>query len=397
MRLIVITPDRLSPHSGGVDRVLCSLLPEFSDLGYDVLVLYSCDRICNVFNAVRQQMFPDSNIYSISNVSYLNGLIRESQEETVVWVNSFYEEHLACSRAACRDTKAKIVYTFHIDPVGVHKRWRDDLKWAYLVFLNKKSIRGFLSLIKFSIVLPLVRLSAIKQNREFLKRVCNLADLVTVLSTSHEITLRQIVGDVHKIVKVPNPIESTSYRYDNKKKIILLIARLTSQKRIDRFFSVWKTLHRKFDDWKVIIVGDGPDRETYVGMVQRLNLPRVVFVGKKNAHEYLRQASILCLPSTHEGQGCVIGEALSCCCIPVCFEEVSKNFDELHSKGCIKYVSNYSLRHLERVLLSTMLQVNESICNGRELFNSLEVKDVLNDYSPCNISKIYSTFFNSIF
>lgn len=130
------------------------------------------------------------------------------------------------------------------------------------------------------------------------------------------------IKDQDKLYAISNPnsysIKATSYT--KKGKTVLFVGRLDFQKRVDRLLKIWNLLYKEFPDWKLEIIGDGPDKSFYEGYMNKLKLKNVEFVGRRNPEEYYKKSSILCMTSSHEGFGMVLTEALQYKVIPVAYK-----------------------------------------------------------------------------
>lgn len=132
------------------------------------------------------------------------------------------------------------------------------------------------------------------------------------------------VSNAKKIEAIPNPltipIDSTyiSNGFSYKKNEIIYVGRLEeNQKKITRILDVWEGLYQSNDDWKLKIVGDGPDKEMLVSYAKDKRLKNVSFEGFQNPIEYYRSAKILILTSDYEGFGLVITEAMAYGVVPI--------------------------------------------------------------------------------
>lgn len=130
--------------------------------------------------------------------------------------------------------------------------------------------------------------------------------------------------DLSKLCVITNPItiDSNHYIYNPEEKIkeIIYVGRLDFvQKRVYRVIDTWNLLENHYQDWKLTIVGDGPDRINLENHVKALNLKHVYFEGFQNPVPYYRRASILMLTSDFEGFPLVLAEAMSCGVVPVVY------------------------------------------------------------------------------
>lgn len=108
--------------------------------------------------------------------------------------------------------------------------------------------------------------------------------------------------------------EKCEVKIDNLKDetIFINIARhLEPHKKISRILKAAKKLKEEKFNFKVALVGDGPDTEKYMEYVKENNLEdRVVFLGNKaNPYNYLKESDAFVFSSAFEGYGMVLDEA----------------------------------------------------------------------------------------
>jgi len=103
-------------------------------------------------------------------------------------------------------------------------------------------------------------------------------------------------------------------------KIILAVGSLSKTKGFDMLIQSCQNLNLK--DWKVIILGEGSERDNLEQQIKDLALEgRVILPGrKKNVSEYYKKASIFVLSSRNEGFPNVLAEAMSFGCACVSFD-----------------------------------------------------------------------------
>ncbi len=107
--------------------------------------------------------------------------------------------------------------------------------------------------------------------------------------------------------------EDCPLKLDKKKVNIVTVGRLCHQKGIDIMLENIHELLEYRKDFHLYIIGDGPDKEALIKMVNDLTLNDfVTFLGnQKNPFKYLKSMDLFYLQSRYEGQGMVILEALS--------------------------------------------------------------------------------------
>lgn len=116
-----------------------------------------------------------------------------------------------------------------------------------------------------------------------------------------------------------------------RSRTVLYVGRLSyPDKRVDRLIRIWARVAPKHPEWRLRIVGDGPERGALEAQVQELGIEgSVEFCGyATNIVPYLSDASILCLTSQFEGWGMVLAEAQAAGVWPMSFN-VSAGVEEL--------------------------------------------------------------------
>lgn len=133
----------------------------------------------------------------------------------------------------------------------------------------------------------------------------------------------------HKVVGLPNPVGGSptvsqseqDFKHDRKR--ILFIGRLAYQKNVGALIHAFLSLVKDFPQWDLVIVGEGPDKNSLCRDIEETNYEqRVFFKGStKNAQSYYSQADIFCLPSFYEGFPNALAEALAAGIPAVGFED----------------------------------------------------------------------------
>lgn len=107
--------------------------------------------------------------------------------------------------------------------------------------------------------------------------------------------------------------------------VILFVGRLGEEKNVEFLIESQKNLVKKHPNIKLIIVGDGPDKEKYEKMTKDLNLEdSIIFTGKAAWEEmpyYYQVANVFATASKTETQGLTIIEAMASNVVPVCMKD----------------------------------------------------------------------------
>ena len=186
--------------------------------------------------------------------------------------------------------------------------------------------------------------------------------------------------------------------------VIVFVGRIAQEKNIVFLIEAQKEICKKYNNIKLIIIGDGPDSEEYKQLVKKYKLEEnIIFTGKVPWEEvpcYYQLADIFATASTSETQGLTVIEAMAGGVAPVCIDDESFKtavVDDLNGrifknkKEYIKdiyelYEDNAKLnklshqarlnaeRHSSKYYAEGVLDVYEhAIGNRKESFNVLNV------------------------
>ena len=101
--------------------------------------------------------------------------------------------------------------------------------------------------------------------------------------------------------------------------IILFVGRLAEEKNIEFLINSQKELLKKHNNIKLLIVGDGPDKEKYEKLSKELNISdSVIFTGKASGEE---MPYYFATASKTETQGLTIIEAMAANTVPLCMKD----------------------------------------------------------------------------
>ena len=116
-----------------------------------------------------------------------------------------------------------------------------------------------------------------------------------------------------------------SLKLTKKDFVLLFVGRLAEEKNIEFLIHSHSKLIKKHDNIKLIIVGDGPDKEKYEKYAKDLGLENnVIFTGKVSWEDmpiYYHVSDIFVTASKTETQGLTIIEAMAANTIPVCMRD----------------------------------------------------------------------------
>jgi len=103
---------------------------------------------------------------------------------------------------------------------------------------------------------------------------------------------------------------------NKNKNLILSIGRLVPWKGFDTLIELMPNLLKENPDFKLVIIGDGPERENLVNLSKKLGLTEKVFFDGRLSHQEaligLKTAGVFVLNTRYEGLSHVLIEALAC-------------------------------------------------------------------------------------
>ncbi|MBT4236991.1 MAG: N-acetyl-alpha-D-glucosaminyl L-malate synthase BshA [Cryomorphaceae bacterium] len=151
----------------------------------------------------------------------------------------------------------------------------------------------------------------------------NKSDIVTCVSKSLMEDTRKFFGIKREIKVIPNFIDIDKYakKHDlcqgnmlaqDDEKIIVHVSNFRPLKRIIDVLKIFKKINQKINS-KLIMVGDGPDKNKAKEFLRKNNLKnKVIFLGKTNeVDEILCSSDLFLLPSEKESFGLAALEAMA--------------------------------------------------------------------------------------
>lgn len=155
-----------------------------------------------------------------------------------------------------------------------------------------------------------------------------------------------------QVVVIPNPCSLCGITLPiiPREKEVLAVGRLHPQKGFDRLLQAWAPLEKCFPDWRLTIVGEGPERQRLETLIQNFKLKRVSLVGAQNHIErFYSRAALLAMTSLYEGLPLAMIEAMWCS-TPCVSMNCPHGPEELIQKGGGILVENGDIRAMSDAL-----------------------------------------------
>lgn len=302
---------------GGGEQVTINLVPYLEDMGYEVLVFahkVDKEKLPLSVASVKYSMLP----YGAADKRNFDCICDAVKREGIsVFVSAGFI--LPYFKEIKEATGCKTVFVSHNPPFwetcfkvgnGRHKASGSFGKWLewYLLRAWKFSSGLFDRLL-----------------RKKYRRLYDGVDVFGVLCEEYGKLIADGIGVGYagsKFEVFLNPLLPAADISCQREKTLLYVGRLTYvDKRVDRLLRIWAELEPSFPDWRLKIVGDGPDGSSLKELSDTLNLKRVDFCGyTKDVSAYYGTSEIVCLTSSFEGWPMVLVEAQNYGCVPIAFD-----------------------------------------------------------------------------
>ena len=293
--------------SGGAERVVSLLANRMAEMGHQVEI------ICLMYDDVYYQTKPEVTLTVVPRVCpgnlikrlfWLRRYVQKSGTEVCV---AFTEGVYCATICTLLGTRIPVIASERLDPH--YMSWqRNLLKKIFLphaawLVVQTEHIKSYFKgkvAKKTSIILNPVNEKVFEVNDERL----------------------MVNGDGVKV----------------KENTIISVARLFPQKRQEILIKAFANIAEQFPEWKLVIYGEGPERNALESLVERLKIKdKISLPGRcETIIEELNKAKIFALSSDYEGLSNAMLEAV-CVGLPIVSTRVSGT-DELIREGVNGYV-----------------------------------------------------------
>ncbi len=297
------------PAGSGIDSVTRVLGNEFIKCGYNVYVccfLYSKNSVF-IDSKIKIYEFPEKWEFANSkkNIDFLSAMMKENSIDIII--NQEADVFSVCNlcHKARMGTKTKIVSCLH-----------------FPLFMNMDSKGGTIArfLPKKLVISRRMKLQLKRRNYAY-----ENSDAFVMLSDKFVEQYKKYMPNKN-LSKLRSISETMNYEFQNidfskKTKQLLVVTRIEEkQKRISLIIEIWNRIIKKsnYNDWNLIIIGDGPDMEKSKKLAE--NLPHIDFKGWQNPQNYYSNSSVFLMTSAFEGFGITLIEAQNYGCVPIAMD-----------------------------------------------------------------------------
>lgn len=148
--------------------------------------------------------------------------------------------------------------------------------------------------------------------------------------------------------------------------VIIFVGRLAEEKNVEFLLNAHKKLVSKYKNAKLLIVGDGPDKEKFENISKKLKInTNVIFTGKVAWSEvpyYYHVSDIFTTASKSETQGLTVIEAMASNVVPVVIEDEAFNGTVVNNlNGIIFKTEEEYLTDIENLIKNKKLRKSLAI------------------------------------
>lgn len=304
---------------GGVEIVTVCLANKFAKEGHNVSIFAFSDTdkpsVTYRLRADVKVYIGNGNVCNSQNIQLLRRILTDENIQIVINQWGLPRFPIRTLKRASRGLDIKVISVYHNNPCMNGRLQGCDNLLAETRNAAKIAI------------LKCVRHAYKKVTTRSMRMNYKDSNLYVVLSESFIPIFKSFTGikDAEKLIVQTNPvtIDTDGFKldYNKKEKELLFVGRLDNyQKKVNRVIETWKLLENKHPDWRLTIVGDGPERQKVELLAKENGLHRISFEGFQSPLEYYKRASLLILTSEFEGFPLVLAEAMSFGVVPTVYD-----------------------------------------------------------------------------
>lgn len=333
MNILFHTYGKVYSLSGGTERTTITV-------AQGLKLFYNCDCFSlyeKTACSPAEKCFVDEFNWKVSknwdaNIAWLHAILQEHNIDIIVVQGSFIR--VKCFREAVKGLNCKIVLAHHFEP-GAEQLFY-SLKHQLSSYSSSSSFSEKLRWLKYTLLFPFVRAKQLNSLRNEYREAYEYADKVVLLSSKF-IKPYQDFGkfeDAGKFSIIPNGLSFDEFYPEDelaqKKSVVLIVSRLDEiHKRLSLAFKIWGMIQKSgmAKNWKLNVVGDGPDLNAYQRLIRIEHIDQVCFLGRQDPIPYYKEASIFMLTSQSESWGLTLTEAQQFGVVPVAFNSYASLSD----------------------------------------------------------------------
>lgn len=321
MNIVFAYPTGLNPQKGGVERITDIIAKILLKRGYTIFYLNWKREQDNYEYPVPVIDLPSSNLEDPNNLEVYNRFLKENRIDVIINQHGLYEGTYFLSQVKVQNVKS--ISVLHSDPFGYYNHLFADLMTLRDSSIKEK-VKRVARFFLYRKVKKIIHRSLVNHYtfiQEHPQYVC-------LLSESYKERLEEYCDlPDNYFISIPNPNTYENIEIiPHKEPILLFVGRLDNRsKKLFTLIDIWYRLCKLYPQWKLIIVGDGPDKDVLINKAK--DISNIEFKGYQDPREYYEKASIFCMTSIFEGFPMCLTEAMQFGCVPIAFDSFSAVYD----------------------------------------------------------------------
>ena len=321
MNIVFAYPTGLNPQKGGVERITDIIAKILLKRVYTIFYLNWKREQDNYEYPVPVIDLPSSNLEDPNNLEVYNRFLKENRIDVIINQHGLYEGTYFLSQVKVQNVK--IISVLHSDPFGYYNHLFADLMTLRDSSIKEK-VKRVARFFLYRKVKKIIHRSLVNHYtfiQEHPQYVC-------LLSESYKERLEEYCDlPDNYFISIPNPNTYENIEIiPHKEPILLFVGRLDNRsKKLFTLIDIWYRLCKLYPQWKLIIVGDGPDKDVLINKAK--DISNIEFKGYQDPREYYEKASIFCMTSIFEGFPMCLTEAMQFGCVPIAFDSFSAVYD----------------------------------------------------------------------
>lgn len=320
MNIVFAYPTGLNPQKGGVERITDIIAKILLKRGYTIFYLNWKREQDNYEYPVPVIDLPSSNLEDPNNLEVYNRFLKENRIDVIINQHGLYEGTYFLSQVKVQNVK--IISVLHSDPFGYYNHLFADLMTLRDSSIKEK-VKRVARFFLYRKVKKIIHRSLVNHYtfiQEHPQYVC-------LLSESYKERLEEYCDlPDNYFISIPNPNTYENIEIiPHKEPILLFVGRLDNRSKKLFTLDIWYRLCKLYPQWKLIIVGDGPDKDVLINKAK--DISNIEFKGYQDPREYYEKASIFCMTSIFEGFPMCLTEAMQFGCVPIAFDSFSAVYD----------------------------------------------------------------------
>lgn len=381
MNILFITSFKVDPNKGGVQRVTFTLAKAFMKKNYKVSFLALIPSTEEKVEDFTQYYLPGKKYYSNDNINYIKNLLKEKKINVIINQTGIFPKAFKLIHAAI--LPGIKLFTVHHNCIAcLVKNYRQ-------IALDNKKDNILLKIIDNSFVWSILIAWHKLRYRFYYKKIIENSTKLVLLSKHFIPELKSTYlkkFDENKVIAIPNPapFEIQKDIEEKKENRLVYVGRINyQQKRTDLLLDIWERLYKKFSDWELDVVGDGPLKLKLEEEAKKRRIERINFYGYQDPRPYLEKAKFFLMTSAFEGYGMVLVEAQAYGAVPFAFDTFSAVYDVISDKSSGVIVEAYDV---EKYISELSLLINNDEKRIEMIKNCFET---VNKFLPVNVADLW--------